>query len=66
MLAGRRARLACLLLWRKHRPPAADVAARNERVADQQRAVEELRRAAEEYHWAVVGERRHGGGVRGG
>ena len=56
-LAVRRARLAFLLLWRKRWPRTAEVDARAERTAERERALEELRLAAEAYHWAVAGER---------
>ncbi|MGH2558711.1 MAG: hypothetical protein ACRDJH_06575 [Thermomicrobiales bacterium] len=60
-LAVRRARLGCLLVWRRFSPPAEEIAARAERLVDREGALAELeerRIAAEEYHWAVAGERR--------
>jgi hypothetical protein len=55
--ALRRVRLGFLLVWRTRRPPAEEVEALRERLAERERAMDELRLAAEEYHWAVAGDR---------
>jgi hypothetical protein len=57
-MALHRARLGFLLIWRKRALPMEEVRSYSERMADRQRALEELRLAAEEYHWAVINERR--------
>jgi hypothetical protein len=59
-LALRRARLGVLLVWRRVSPPMAEITADTEGLAERERlvALEERRIAAEEYHWAIAGERR--------
>ncbi len=50
----RRARLGFLLIWRTYRPPAEEVDARSELATARARAIEEMRLAAEAYHWATL------------
>jgi hypothetical protein len=64
-LAVRRAHLAFLLLWRKRWPRMEEVDAGTERTAERDRALEDLRLAAEAYHWAVASERRPPAATRG-
>jgi hypothetical protein len=58
VLPLRRAYLGFLLLWRKHAPRADETGVRGEQAANRRRALEERRLAAEEYHWAIVGDAR--------
>jgi hypothetical protein len=59
-LAGvvRRAYLGFLLIWRRFRMPTEEIDAQRELSAEQVRALNELRQAAEEYHWAILKEDR--------
>jgi hypothetical protein len=50
----RRAQLGFLLLWRQHSPPSAEIAAREEWTAEQERLVAERRLAGAAYHWSVA------------
>jgi len=50
----RRTRLGFLLIWRAYRPPAEEIDARSELAAVRARTMEEVRLAAEEYHWATL------------
>lgn len=53
-LVIRRVHLGVVLLWRRWRPPAAEIVARREQLAQQARLSAEQRLAAEAYHWTVA------------
>jgi hypothetical protein len=51
---ARRARLGFLLIWRGYRPPAEEVDVQRVRSVVRARAMEEMRLAAEDYHWTTL------------